>query len=128
MWTRRRIVIGWTLLAVWVVAVLVWATRPAIDHVPTGVVDGVSTSIVVTCGAPLDGSPGPIEPIEPVELPRQVQHIPCEAQHRSNQISLVIDAVVALAAAAVLTSATRRLRAAPAGPAEPAAPAVEADA
>jgi hypothetical protein len=111
MWTRRPITIGWAVLAVWVVAVLVWATRPATDHVPTGVVDGVTTSIVVECGAPLDGSPGPTEPIEPVELPRQLQHVPCEAQHRSNQISLVIDAVVAVAAATVLARVTLRRRA-----------------
>lgn len=104
---------GWALLAVWVVAVLVWATRPATDHVPTGVVDGVTTSIVVECGAPLDGSPGPAEAIEPVELPRQLQHIPCEAQHRSNQISLLIDAVVAAGAATVLTRVTLRRRATP---------------
>ena len=111
MWTRRRIVVGWALLAVWVVAVLVWATRPATDHIPTGVVDGVNTSIVVECGAPLDGSPGPAEPLPPLEPPRALQHLPCDAQHRSNQISLVIDAVVALAAASLLARVTLRRRA-----------------
>jgi hypothetical protein len=116
MWTRRRIALGWAVLAVWVVAVLIWATRPATDHIPTGVVDGASTSIVVTCGAPLDGSPGPTEPLPPLEAPRALQHIPCEAQHRSNQISLVIDAVVALVAAGVLASVTKRHRRAPAAP------------
>jgi hypothetical protein len=113
MWTRRRLTIGWLVLAVWVAAVAIWATRPATDHVPTGVVDGVNTSLVVTCNAPLDGSPGPAEPLPAVELPRQLQHIPCEAQHRNNQIALVIDAVVALAAAALLTAATRRNRTPP---------------
>jgi hypothetical protein len=112
MWTRRRLVIGWVALVLWVAAVLIWATRPATDHVPTGVVDGVNTSIVVECGAPLDGSAGPTEPIPPVELPRALQHVPCDAQHRSNQISLAIDAVVASAAAAVLTAATKRWRSA----------------
>jgi hypothetical protein len=111
MWTGRRIVIGWAVLAAWVIAVLIWATLPATDHVPTGVIDGVNTSIIVECGAPLDGSAGPAEPVPPVEPPRALQHIPCEAQHRSNQISLVINAVVALAAAAFLVTVTRRRRA-----------------
>lgn len=114
MWTRGRIVIGWAVLAVWVIALLIWATQPATDHVPTGAVDGVSTSIVVECSAPLDGSARPTEPVAPLEPPRELQHVPCEAQHRSNQISLVIDAVVAVAVAALLAGATKRRRATPA--------------
>jgi hypothetical protein len=110
MTTRRRLIMGWAVLAAWVIAVLIWATLPATDHVPTGVVDGVNTSIVVECGAPFDRSAGPAEPIPPVEPPRALQHIPCEAQHRSNQIALVIDGIVALAAAAVLVTVTRRRR------------------
>ena len=108
MWTRRRIAIGWMMLAAWVLAVAIWATRPATDHIPTGVVDGKNTSIVVECGAPFDGSSGPSEPLPVIEPPRELQHVPCQAQHRGNQISLVIDLVVALAAAAVLLAATKR--------------------
>lgn len=111
MWTPRRVAIGWALLAIWVVAVAIWATRPATDHVPTGVVDGQATSLVVECNAPLDGSPGPAEPLPAIEAPRALQHIPCEAQHRSNRISLLIDALVAVAAATLLVVGPRRQRA-----------------
>lgn len=106
---------GWprTVLAgllIWIVLSLAVATRPLVDHVPTGMVDGEETSEAVTCHSALSGSGESAEPLPALEPPRAYGRRACETMHSQARLVLWLDVVVALAGAAFLVRKIARDR------------------
>jgi hypothetical protein len=99
---RRGLSIASVVLLVWFVAVLWWAFQPLVDHVPTGVVDNVSTSQAVTCVSPLSGDAGAVAPLPDLAEGRSYQRTPCVATHQEAHLIFWVDAAVTVVLLALL--------------------------
>ena len=111
--------VGLAVVAVWVLAVLFWASRPITDHVPIGTVkDGKvtlnnpETSDPVTCPAPWSGSLAAPPTLPPVvgtaDGPQQAMRAACTVPHHQAQLLLGFDLIVGVVAIGGLTWAWLR--------------------
>jgi len=120
----RYILLG---LLVWIALCLGLATRPLVDHVPTGIVDGKVTSEPIKCHAPIEASSAPAQSLPVLEPPRAYTREACVLFHSQHRTLLVVDIVAAVVGTAVLLRFITRRRgrgdavARPASP-EPATP------
>jgi len=109
-------------LLVWIALTLALATRPLVDHVPTGIVNGKVTSEPITCHSPLSTSNAPVHPLPELEPPRVYNREACTSIHSQNRTLIKVDIAIALVGTVVLLRviARRRGREAPVvGPSAP---------
>jgi hypothetical protein len=88
---RRGLSIALLVLLVWLVAVVWWAFRPLVDHVPTGIIDNVHTSQAVSCGSPLSGDAGTESPLPELPSERSYERTPCVSAHQQAQLLFWLD-------------------------------------
>ena len=112
---------GLVAVGVWIALCVVVSTRPIIDTVPTGRVDGEFTSQEVRCHSPLSGSDEPAQDVPTLPAPRAYERTPCDVPHGQARMLLWGDVVISLVAAAFLarTAASHRRRAYEGSPAQP---------
>jgi hypothetical protein len=103
----KRLLAG---LLIWIVLCLALATRPLVDHVPTGLVDGKETSEPVRCHSTLSGSDDAAELLPELEPPRAYARQACQSIHSRTRLLLAIDLIVALAGASFLVRRIARDR------------------
>ena len=114
--------IGLAIVAVWLLAVLFWASRPITDHVPIGTVkdakvtlNNPETSFAVTCPAPWSGWPAapPTPPAiaDTADGVQQPMRAACTVPHHQAQLLLGFDLIVGVIAMGGLTWALLRLSA-----------------
>src|SRR5690242_66242 len=95
----RYLLVG---LLVWIGLCLALATRPLVDHVPTGIVDGKATTEPIRCHSPLEASDAPVQSLPVLEPPRVYAREACVLFHSQHRTLLGVDIVVALVGTAVL--------------------------
>ena len=111
--------IGLAVVAVWMLAVLFWASRPITDHVPIGTVkDGKvtlnnpETSYAVTCPTPwsasLDAPPTPPAFADTAGGPQQAVREACTVPHHQAQLLLIFDLIIGVVTIVALTWAWLR--------------------
>ena len=109
-------------LLVWIALCVALATRPLVDHVPTGIVDGKATSEPIKCHAPLSASNAPTQSLPVLEPPRVYAREACVLFHSQHRTLLKVDIVVALVGTAVLLRVMARRRGRGESTARPASP------
>jgi hypothetical protein len=107
---------------VWIGLCLVLASRPLVDHVPTGMVDGKQTTEPIKCHAPLEASDAPVQSLPELAPPRVYAREACVSFHSQHRTLLEVDIVVALVGTAVLLRVMTRRRGRGEAVARPAAP------
>lgn len=103
---------------VWIGLCVALASRPLVDHVPTGMVNGKETSEPIKCHSPLEASNAPVQSLPELEPPRVYAREACVLFHSQHRTLLKIDIGVAVVATAVLLRLMTRRR----GRGEPVAP------
>jgi hypothetical protein len=101
---------SWVLVgvALWVVAVTVWALNPMSVVVTTGVnADGTQKTATVQCDSPLSGNTSPTAALPTLGSGESLRDAPCEGPVTSARTMYVIDILVA-AGILVLLAASRR--------------------
>ncbi len=89
-------------LLVWIALVVVWATQPISDTVPTGTVKGVETTQRVQCDSPLSGNTDPTGRLPVLGRRRAYERTPCEMPVQNGRIIFWADIALALAGAVIL--------------------------
>jgi hypothetical protein len=118
-WTGRRILLlCLIILGAWYASVFTWATRPVVDHVPTGPVQRsgpsgattvVETREPVACSAPLERRAGARAPLPELDPPRSYQRPACPADvHLQLRRLFWVDTLFSFAVAVLLTVAVLR--------------------
>jgi hypothetical protein len=89
-------------LAVWIVVVAWWATRPVTDAVPTGTVANVETSQTVQCDSPLSGNTTATAPLPELSHRRAYERTPCALPIHNDRMILWVDIALVFIAAVIL--------------------------
>jgi hypothetical protein len=104
---------GWAFvaLALWVVAVTVWALNPITATVHVGLnADGSEQTVTVECDSPLSGNSSPTSALPVLQPGQSFAHDdPCSSPVTSGRTIYIIDILVGAAALVLLVASRGRL-------------------